>query len=100
MIHPMYKVLQEKQETLLSQKNQKTEEYNGIYSRWQHPVLTAQHIPLEWVYDLNQMTNPFFMKRLGVNAVFNAGAIYLDGKYHLVARVEGYDRKSFCSCPK
>jgi len=95
MIHPMYKVLQEKQETLLSQKNQKTEEYNGIYSRWQHPVLTAQHIPLEWVYDLNQMTNPFFMKRLGVNAVFNAGAIYLDGKYHLVARVEGYDRKSF-----
>jgi 4-O-beta-D-mannosyl-D-glucose phosphorylase len=35
------------------------------------------------------------MERLGVNAVFNAGAIEIDGRILLVARVEGYDRKSF-----
>lgn len=35
------------------------------------------------------------MERIGVNAVFNSGAIYLDGKYVLVVRVEGYDRKSY-----
>ena len=35
------------------------------------------------------------MERLGINAVLNSGAIYLNGKYYLVARVEGNDRKSF-----
>lgn len=69
--------------------------YNGIFDRYENPVLTNEHIPLEWRYDLNEETNPYLLERIGVNAVFNSGAIYLDGKYVLVARVEGYDRKSF-----
>lgn len=69
--------------------------YNGVYERWTKPVLTRDHIPYFWKYDMNPDTNPYFMERLGVNAVFNAGAIYLNGKYYVVARVEGNDRKSF-----
>ena len=68
---------------------------NGIYQRYEHPILTRDHIPLEWRFDLNPQTNPFFMERIGYNAVFNSGAIKLNGKYLLVARVEGNDRKSF-----
>lgn len=85
----------EKYEKLIAKKNNPTDFYNGIYSRYENPVLTAEHIPPFWKYDLNPETNPHFMERLGVNAVFNSGAIYLDGKYYLVARVEGNDRKSF-----
>lgn len=82
--------------SIVRRKNQKNENfYNGIYDRWKYPVLTREHIPLTWKYDLNPETNPNFMERLGVNAVFNSGAIYLDGKYYLVARIEGNDRKSF-----
>lgn len=84
-----------KQEKLLSRKNIKTSDYNGIYERYEYPVLTRDHIPLSWRYDLNPETNPFFMERLGINAVMNSGAIELDGKYYLVARIEGNDRKSF-----
>lgn len=80
---------------IIHRKNVKTEFYNGIYDRWKYPVLTRHHIPLFWKYDLNEKTNPFFMERLGVNAVMNSGAIYLDGKFYLVARIEGNDRKSF-----
>ena len=81
---------------IIHRKNQKNENfYNGIYDRWKYPVLTREHIPLSWKYDLNPETNPYFMERLGINAVFNAGAIYLDGKYYIVARIEGNDRKSF-----
>ena len=69
--------------------------YNGIYERWMNPVLTADHIPPFWIYDANPQTNPHMMQRLGVNAVFNSGAILLDGMYTLVTRVEGMDRKSF-----
>ncbi len=69
--------------------------YNGIYDRYVYPVLTREHIPPFWMYDPNPATNPYMMQRLGVNAVFNSGALLLDGKYTLVARVEGYDRKSF-----
>lgn len=94
-IHPRYPVLKQKQEALLSRKNSKSDFYNGIYDRWEEPVLTREHIPVEWCYDLNAETNPHFMERLGVNAVFNSGAIELNGKYYLVARVEGNDRKSF-----
>jgi 4-O-beta-D-mannosyl-D-glucose phosphorylase len=68
---------------------------NGVFQRWRDPILTAAHAPLAWRYDLNEKTNPFLMERLGVNAVFNAGAIFRDGKHLLVARVEGADRKSF-----
>ena len=94
-LHPEYIRRKAEQEALLSRINEKTDFYNGIYDRWKYPVLTRDHIPLEWRYDLNAATNPHFMERLGVNAVFNAGAIELNGKYYLVARVEGNDRKSF-----
>lgn len=94
-LHPQYAVQKRRQEALLGRKNCKTDFYNGIYDRWQYPVLTREHIPLEWRYDLDPAANPHFMERLGVNAVFNAGAIELDGRFYLVARVEGNDRKSF-----
>ena len=84
-----------KQEELLTRKNKTSEEYNGIYDRWVNPVLTCKHVPLLWRYDLNPQTNPNFMERLGINAVLNAGAIELNHKFYLVARVEGNDRKSF-----
>lgn len=82
-------------EELITRKNHPAGEYNGLLTRWKNPVLTRDHAPLIWRYDLNPETNPHFMERLGVNAVFNAGAIKLNGKYCLVARVEGNDRKSF-----
>lgn len=87
--------LTEKYNQLISRKNEKLEESNGIFDRYKYAVLTAQHSPLYWRYDLNEKTNPYLMERLGINAVFNAGAIELDGKFYLVARVEGSDRKSF-----
>ena len=83
------------QDAYLARKNKKTDFYNGIYDRWENPVLTRESIPLSWRFDLNPETNPHFMERLGVNAVFNSGAIKLNGKYYLVARIEGNDRKSF-----
>ena len=84
-----------KQEVLLTRKNEKTNDYNGIYDRYKYPVLTAEHAPILWRYDLNPETNPNFMERLGINAVMNSGAIEMNGKICLVARVEGSDRKSF-----
>jgi len=89
------KALQRAQEDLLERKNFKVEETNGIYSRYKYPVLTAAHVPLFWRYDLNKETNPYLIERYGINAVFNSGAIKLNNKYLLVARVEGVDRKSF-----
>ena len=83
------------QEELLNRKNVKSDFYNGVYDRYEYPVLTREHIPLTWRYDLNKETNPYFMERLGINAVMNSGAIELNGKYYLVARIEGNDRKSF-----
>jgi len=68
---------------------------NGVFLRYEKPVLTADHAPVFWRYDLNPETNPFLMERLGINAVLNPGAIELDGKFYLIARVEGDDRKSF-----
>lgn len=94
-LHPQYHVLKARQEKLLQKKNEKTDFYNGIYDRWEDPVLTREHVPVEWRFDLDPATNPHFMERLGVNAVFNSGAIKHDGKYCLVARVEANDRKSF-----
>ena len=94
MLHKQYYVEQEKVERLVSRKNQKSSFYNGIYDRYEYPVLTREFIPVHWRYDLNAQTNPYFMERLGVNAVMNSGAVFLNGKYHLVVRVEGNDRKS------
>jgi 4-O-beta-D-mannosyl-D-glucose phosphorylase len=68
---------------------------SGVYDRYEYPVLTADHIPLEWKYDFDEKTNPFFLERIGINAVLNPGAIKWNGKYLLMARVEGVDRKSF-----
>jgi len=68
---------------------------NGIFVRYEHPVVTAAHAPLFWRYDLDRKANPFLMERMGINAAFNSGAIKLNGKYCLVVRVEGSDRKSF-----
>lgn len=81
--------------TLITRKNKKESLGNGIYDRYAYPIVTAQHAPLFWRYDLNPETNPYLMERFGINAAFNAGAIKLGGKYLLVVRVEGTDRKSF-----
>lgn len=94
-MHKQYYVEKAKYERIVDRQNKKTADYNGIYDRYKFPVLTREHIPVFWRYDLDEKTNPYFMERLGVNAVFNSGAIELDGKYYLVARVEGADRKSF-----
>jgi 4-O-beta-D-mannosyl-D-glucose phosphorylase len=82
-------------EQLINRTNHPREHGNGIYTRWKHPILTAAHAPLFWRYDLDEKTNPFLMERLGVNATFNSGAIFWEGRYILVVRVEGNDRKSF-----
>lgn len=96
MIHAKYYEELEKQEKLLSRKNEKDESfYNGLFDRYKYPVVTREHAPLIWRYDLDEETNPYFMERLGINATMNSGAIYLNGKYYLVVRVEGNDRKSF-----
>jgi 4-O-beta-D-mannosyl-D-glucose phosphorylase len=88
--------LQQRQEQLVNRPNLVDEDwYNGIFERYRHPVVTAEHVPLSWRFDLNPATNPLLIERLGINAVFNAGAISWNGKIVLVCRVEGYDRKSF-----
>jgi len=83
------------QEKLLARRNRKLPGGNGIYDRYEFPVLTAAHAPITWRYDLDQKTNPFLMERMGINATFNAGAILHKGKFLVVSRVEGADRKSF-----
>lgn len=95
MLHPNYYVELEKYNRIIERPNKKSDIYNGIFDRWVYPVLTRSHIPLTWKYDLNVETNPYFMERLGVNAVMNSGAIELNGKFYLIARIEGNDRKSF-----
>lgn len=87
--------LQQTYDQLIKRPNETNEPGNGVYERYQHPVLTGQHAPLLWRYDLNEETNPYLMERFGINAVMNAGAIKFNGKYIVVARVEGIDRKSF-----
>jgi len=82
-------------EAYIERRNTPLPWHNGIYQRYAHPVLTAGHTPLFWRYDLDPQRNPFLMERLGINAAFNAGAIELDGKILVMARVEGWDRKSF-----
>ena len=82
-------------EKLITKPNNKTDNFNGIYQRYVNPVVTAEHTPLFWRYDLNYETNPYLMERQGVNCTFNSGAMEFNGKYVLVVRVEGDDRKSF-----
>ncbi|MDY9917627.1 MAG: glycosidase [Proteiniphilum sp.] len=87
--------LKEDHEALIGKKNHPTENSNGWYQRYENPVLTAAHTPLFWRYDLNPETNPLLMERIGINATMNAGAIKWQGKYLMMVRVEGVDRKSF-----
>ena len=87
--------LRQHHEELLSRPNEPLPWGNGIYEKYKYPILTAEHTPLEWRYDLSPEDNPFLMQRIMMNAVLNSGAIKLDGRYLLVCRVEGADRKSF-----
>jgi len=90
--------LEELQQTFnetINKPNNKVKGGNGIYDRYENPVLTAAHTPLNWRYDLDPQTNPYLMERFGINATFNAGAMKWKGKYVLMVRVEGSDRKSF-----
>ncbi len=89
------KVLTEEHKKLLDRKNERVEPGNGIYHRYKYPVLTGEHAPLFWRYDLDPETNPYLMERIGIHAAFNAGAMKFNGKYILAVRVEGNDRKSF-----
>ncbi len=82
-------------EELITKPNCRLEIGNGIFDRYAHPVLTAEHAPVFWRYDLDQATNPFLMERMAINATFNAGAMEFGGKIMVFARVEGADRKSF-----
>ena len=88
-------VLKQNHETLLQQPNVATEETNGVVQRYAYPVVTPNHIPLEWRYDMNPETNPYCMERIGVNATMNSGAVKWNDRYLMVVRVEGADRKSF-----
>jgi 4-O-beta-D-mannosyl-D-glucose phosphorylase len=88
-------VLFKEQEKLLARRNRKATGGNGIYDRYEFPVLTAAHAPIPWRYDLDRKTNPLLLERIAINAAFNAGALLHEGKYLVVARVEGADRKSF-----
>ena len=80
-MHKQYYIEKEKVDRLVARKNQKTQWYNGIYDRYEYPVLTREFAPVHWRYDLDEKTNPNFQERLGINAVMNSGAIELNGKY-------------------
>lgn len=87
--------LRARHEQLLTRKNEPEQWGNGIYTRYRYPILTAEHTPLEWRYDFNEHDNPYLMQRIMMNATMNSGAMKWKGKYLLVVRVEGADRKSF-----
>lgn len=95
LFYQRYEALRAERKCLLSQLNQPEGLGNGIFKRYRYPILTAEHVPLHWRYDFDPVRNPYLLERIGINAVFNAGAIKWNGRYLLVARVEGSDRKSF-----
>lgn len=90
-----YKELVDAHEALIVRKNQKQTPGSGVFDRYVYPVLTADHTPLFWRYDFDPKANPYLMERMGINSVFNAGAIEWEGRCCVVARVESYHRKSF-----
>ena len=95
-VHPKFLELQKQHSQLIAQKNKINPDfYDGVITRYVHPVLTSDHVPLEWRYDKFTETNPYCIERLGINAVFNSGAIKFNQHYYLMARIEGRDRKSF-----
>lgn len=91
----MLKQLKRHQEELIGKENQKCPSTNNIYNRYVNPIITDDHVPLEWRFDFNSETNPYFLERIGINGTFNAGAIKWNDNYVLVVRIEGNDRKSF-----
>ena len=95
IIKKKLKLLEHQYESLITIKNEKLKDYNGIYERYKYPIITPNHVPLNWRYDFNPETNPYCIQRIGVNSTFNAGAIKMNSKYIIVVRVEGWDRKSF-----
>ena len=88
-------ILKREHDKLLIKKNEPVSKYNGLYKRYKNPILTSDHAPLHWRFDFNKETNPYLMERIGINSVLNPGAIKWNGKYLLVVRTEGVDRKSF-----
>ncbi|WP_417291018.1 glycosidase [Corallibacter sp.] len=90
-----FETIFENYKALISRKNEALFSSNGIYNRYKYPIVTADHVPVHWRYDLNVETNPNALERIGFNATFNAGAIKWNDKYILCVRVEGNDRKSF-----
>jgi len=82
-------------EQLVVRKNVKRKTSNGVFDRYANPVLTAEHTPLFWRYDFDRTSNPHLIERMGVNSTFNAGAIQYEGRFLVLVRVEGVDRKSF-----
>ncbi|MBR1406475.1 MAG: glycosidase [Bacteroidales bacterium] len=86
--------LEQAHAALLAKKNEPVY-VNGVYERYRNPILTAEHAPLFWRYDLDKETNPFLLERFGIHAAFNSGAIKWGDKYLLCVRVEAADRKSF-----
>lgn len=95
MFDEKVKELTAKYEALITRENIPIEDNNGVYTRYAYPIITAAHTPFFWRYDLNEKTNPYLMERIGMNATMNSGAIKWNGKYLLIVRVEGTDRKSF-----
>jgi 4-O-beta-D-mannosyl-D-glucose phosphorylase len=93
--HKKVQALFRQHDKLITRKNVKIKAGNGVFDRYAQPVVTAEHTPIFWRYDLDPKTNPHLMERMGINATFNAGAIEQDGKFLVLARVEGADRKSF-----
>lgn len=90
-----FREIKEQHACLIARENKPVKESNGIFNRYEHPIVTANHTPIHWRYDLNPETNPHALERIGINGTFNAGAIKWKGKYVLCLRVEGNDRKSF-----
>ena len=81
-------------EALIQRTNEPVPHTNGLYQRYKYPILTAEHTPIFWRYDLNPAPNPLLLQRFGINATFNSGAMKWQGKYVLIVRTEGWDRKS------
>ena len=95
IFHERLKAVSDKHELLIGLKNEPLLPGNGIFERYKNPVLTAEHTPVLWRYDMSPESNPYFMERFGINGTFNAGAMKYNGKYIMAVRVEGNDRKSF-----
>lgn len=87
--------IEKEHEELLSRPNEMLFSVNGVYNKYANPVVTREHVPLKWRYDFDEKRNPYFMERISFNATLNAGAMKWNGKYIMVIRTEGVDRKSF-----